>query len=140
VNVNRKNQRGSAAAAIVWCVAGTLVAAAAITYLVGRYRVHASDEVQFTTPYQLVVFTNSVSYFGKLEGFGGPHPVLRDVYYVVTQADPQTKKTNNILVKRGKEWHEPDCMYVNPSQILIVEPVNPESKVAQLIQELHSQK
>jgi hypothetical protein len=72
--VNRKNQRGSAAAAIVWCVAGTLVAAAAITYLVGRYRVHASDEVQFTTPYQLVVFTNSVSYFGKLEGLAARIP------------------------------------------------------------------
>src|SRR5208283_1125522 len=98
--------------------AGTLVAAAAITYLVGQCRVHASDEVQFTTPYQLVVFTNSVSYFGKLEGFGGPHPVLRDVYYVVTQTDPQSKKTNNILVKRGKEWHEPGRMDVNPSQIL----------------------
>jgi hypothetical protein len=63
---------------------------------------------------------------------------LRDVYYVVRQTDPQTKKTNNILVKRGKEWHEPDRMHVNPSQILIVEPVNPDSKVARLIQELHS--
>jgi len=138
--MSRKNQRGIAGVAIIWCVAGTLVAAAAITYLVGQYRVHASDEVQFATPYQLVVFSNSVSYFGKLEGFGGPHPVLRDVYYVVTHTDPQTKQQKNVLVKRGKEWHEPDRMYINPSQILMVEPVSPDSKVAQLIEEMRSQK
>jgi hypothetical protein len=138
--MNKKNQRGIAVVGIVWCVVGTLVATAALTYLLGQYRVHASDELQFTTPYQFVVFTNNVSYFGKLEGFGGPHPVLRDVYYIVTKIDPQTKQPNNILVKRGKESHEPDRMYINPNQILIVEPVNPESKVAQLIQELHAPK
>lgn len=138
--MNRKNQRGSAAVAILWWVVGTLVAAAAITYLVGQYRVQASNEVQFTTPYQFVVFTNSVSYFGKLEGFGGPHPILRDVYYVVTETDPQTKQSRNVLVKRGKEWHEPDRMYINPNDILMVEPVNPDSKVAQLIEQMRSQK
>ncbi|MFZ0336034.1 MAG: hypothetical protein WBG29_16285 [Candidatus Acidiferrales bacterium] len=138
--MNKRNERGNAAVVVAWWVVGTLVAAAAITYLVGQYRVHASDEVQFTTPYQFVVFTNSVSYFGKLEGFGGPHPVLRDVYYVVTETDPQTKQPRSILVKRGKEWHEPDRMYINPNEILIVEPVNPDSKVAQLIEEMRSQK
>ncbi len=58
---------------------------------------------------------------------------LTDVYYVVTQTNPETKQTNNVLVKRGKELHEPDRMYLNPSQLLFVEPVGPNSKVAQLI-------
>ena len=138
--MNKKNERGIAAVAIVWSIAGILVAVAAITYVVGQYRVHASDEIEFATPYQFVVFTNNVSYFGRLEGFGGPHPVLRDVYYIVAKIDPQTKQPNNVLVKRGKEAHEPDRMYINPSQILIVEPVNPDSKVAHLIQQLHSEK
>lgn len=131
-----KNQRGFSVVAAIWSVAGVLVAAAAASYLIGQYRVHASDDVQFTTPYQMVVFTNNAAYFGKLEGFGTSHPVLRDVYYVVSQMDPQTKQPKNVLVKRGSEWHAPDRMYINPNQILMVEPVGPNSKVAQLIEDL----
>jgi len=33
----------------------------------------------------------------------------------------------------GKEMHEPDRMYLNPSQIVFVETVGTNSKVAQLI-------
>jgi hypothetical protein len=60
-----------------------------------------------------------------------------DVYYIVTQTNPETKQNNNVLVKRGKELHGPDRMYVNPNQIVFVEPVGPGSKVAQLIAESH---
>jgi hypothetical protein len=59
--------------------------------------------------------------------------VLTDVYYVVSQTNPETKQVNNVLVKRGKELHEPDRMYLNPNQITFVEPVGANSKVAQLI-------
>jgi len=38
-----------------------------------------------------------------------------------------------VLVKRGKELHGPDRMYINADQIVFVEPVGPDSKVAQLI-------
>jgi hypothetical protein len=43
----------------------------------------------------------------------------------------ESKQVNNVLVRRGKELHEPDRMYLNPTQILFVEPVGPNSKVAQ---------
>ena len=56
-----------------------------------------------------------------------------DVYYIVTQTNPETKQSNNVLVKRGKQLHGPDRMYVNPNQIVFVEPVGSGSKVAQLI-------
>jgi hypothetical protein len=36
-------------------------------------------------------------------------------------------------VKRGKELHAPDRMYLSPNQIVFVEPVGADSKVAQLI-------
>jgi hypothetical protein len=36
-------------------------------------------------------------YFGRLQGC---QPVMTEVYYVVTQTNPETKQTNNILVKR----------------------------------------
>ena len=93
----------------------------------------SSRSIPFSTPYQAVLLSKGSVYFGHLQGYGSPHPVLTDVYYVVTQTNPETKQTNNVLVKRGKELHEPDRMYLNPSQILFVEPVGTNSKVAQLI-------
>ena len=89
--------------------------------------------VAFTTPYQAVVLMNGSAYFGKLEGYGTPTPVLREVYYIVTQTNPETKQNSSVLVKRGKELHEPDRMYLNPAQVLWVEPVGPNSQVAKLI-------
>ena len=89
--------------------------------------------IQFSTPYQAILLTNGSVYFGHLQGYGGRNPVLTDVYYVVSQTNPETKQVNNVLVKRGKELHEPDRMYLNPNQITFVEPVGTSSKVAQLI-------
>ena len=91
------------------------------------------SNVEFDTPYQGVLLTNGSAYFGQLTGYGGPHPVLTHVYYVVSQTNPDTKQVSNILVKRSKELHGPDRMYINPSQIVAVEPVGPHSKVAELI-------
>jgi hypothetical protein len=125
-----RNERGSAAVQMVWVVAGIVVIVAAFL-LVRDARPGAP--VAFTTPYQAVLLTNGTAYFGKLEGYGTPRPVLTEVYYIVSQTNPETKQQSNVLVKRGKELHEPDKMYLNPNQILCVEPVGEKSKVAQLI-------
>jgi len=117
---------------IVWMIAGLLVIAAVGTFLLERSH---SRDTQFPTPYQAVLLSNGSVYFGKLAGYGGPHPVLSEVYYIVSQTNPETKQTSNVLVKRGKELHQPDRMYLTPNQILFVEPVGPSSKVANLIQE-----
>jgi hypothetical protein len=82
-----------------------------------------------------VLLTNGSVYFCHLQGYGDPAPVLTDVYYVVSQTNPETKQVNNVLVKRGKELHGPDRMYLNSNQILFVEPVGVNSKVAQLTAE-----
>ncbi|MGA2811696.1 MAG: hypothetical protein ABSG16_09875, partial [Candidatus Acidiferrum sp.] len=83
--------------------------------------------------FQAILLSNGSVYFGHLQNYGSAHPELVDVYYIVTQTNPDTKQTGNVLVKRGKELHAPDRMYINPSQLLFVEPVGPDSKVAQLI-------
>jgi hypothetical protein len=95
----------------------------------------SSREVGFPTPYQAVLLANGAVYYAKVQGYGTPNPVLTEVYYIVTQTNPTTKQSTNVLVKRGKELHGPDRMYLNPSQIVFVEPVGPGSKVAQLIAE-----
>ncbi len=127
-----ENQRGVGVVQVVWVVAGLLVIVAAGMFIVGRVR---ARDVEFPTPYQAILLSNGSVYFGKLAGYGTPSPVLTEVYYVVSQSDPETKKVSNVLVKRGKELHQPDRMYLNPGQILFVEPVGPSSKVADLIQQ-----
>jgi hypothetical protein len=95
--------------------------------------------VTFTTPYQAVLLSNNSVYYGKLAGFGTPSPVLTDVFYIVSQTNPETKQVTNVLVKRGKELHGPDRMYLTASSIVFVEPVGADSKVAQLISEASKQ-
>jgi len=127
------SQQGSAIVQAIWALAGLAVIIAAFLYM----RTVTPSSVTFTTPYQAVILTNGAAYFGKLQGYGTPRPVLTEVYYIVTQTNPDTKQTNNVLVKRGQELHKPDRMYINPNQILAVEPVGTDSKVAQLIAQAH---
>ena len=132
---SRNSQQGSAIVQVVWALAGLAVIIAAFLYM----RTVTPSSVAFTTPYQAVLLTNGTAYFGKLEGYGTPRPVLNEVYYIVSQTNPDTKQTNNVLVKRGKELHEPDRMYLNPSQIIAVEPVGPNSQIAQQIAKSQAQ-
>ena len=85
--------------------------------------------------YYAILLTNGAVYFGHLEGLGSPFPVLHDVYYVQSAQNPNTKEVSNVLVKRGKEWHGPDRMIIADKSIVFIEPVGPDSKVAQLIAE-----
>ena len=117
---------------VVWILAGILVVAAATYHLVSHVR---ESKFAFTTPYQAVLLVNGSVYFGHLQNYSSRDPILVDVYYVVSQTNPETRQTSNVLVKRGKELHAPDRMYLNPSQILFVEPVGVDSKIAQLIKQ-----
>lgn len=108
--------------------------------LFGWYSVSKNEKaLAMTTPYQAVVLSNGSAYFGKLEGLGSAYPVLREVFYVQSVTNPETKQVSNILVKRGKEWHAPDRMILNASMIVFIEPVTPGSRVAQLISEAKNQ-
>ena len=102
-------------------------------------KTEAAQAVTFSTPYQAVVLINNSVYYGKLSGWGTSNPVLTDVFYIVSKTDPEKKTVSNVLIKRGKELHGPDRMYLNPSQIILVEPVGTDSKVAQLIAEANKQ-
>ena len=100
------------------------------------WNLYRQSSIAMTTPYQAVLLSNGSAYFGKLEGLGTPFPVLKEVFYVQSVTNPETKQVSSILVKRGKEWHSPDRMILNSKTIVLVEPVNPNSRVAQLIAEL----
>src|SRR5580700_7782925 len=119
--------RGTGLVQVVWILAGLLVTVAAGFHIFHTIR---GSSIQFPTPYQAVLLTNGSVYFGHLQDYGRQNPVLTDVFYVVSQTDPETKQVKSSLIKRGKEMHEPDRMYLNPSQIVFVETVGTNSKVA----------
>ncbi len=79
---------------------------------------------------QAVALTNGAVYIGQVAGYESGMTVLRNVYYVHCEVDKDTKAVTNMLVKRGKEWHGPDRMYLNPQHILLIEPVSQNSRVA----------
>lgn len=120
---------------LVWMIAGLVLIAVGIMLIVEHMRGSHNSEVKFSTPYQAVLLTNGSVYFGKLQGYGSSTPELTQVYYVVSQTNPTTKQVTNSLIRRGQELHKPDRMYLNPRQILFVEPVGTDSRVAQLIKE-----
>ncbi len=84
--------------------------------------------------YSAVLLDNNQVYFGKLDEASSAFPVLTDVYYIQSQQNQETKAVTNILVRRGNELHGPDRMFLNARHILFIEPVGPNSKVAQLIE------
>ncbi len=118
--------------AVLWSVVA-LIVGLLIGHMATYHLLHHRGAAEFTTTYQAVLLSNGAVYYGKLSGYGTRFPVLTNVFYIVSNTDPNTKQVTNVLVKRGKELHAPDRMYLNASQIVFIEPVGPESKVAQLI-------
>ena len=101
----------------------------------GRAPLASQSAVVDPNKYYAVLLNNNSVYFGKLEALATDYPVLRDVYYVQSTVNPETKAVTNILVRRGKEWHGPDRMILSQKAIVFVEPVANDSRVAQLIAE-----
>lgn len=111
-----------------------LVIAIALTVLTWQAlrRQHVPDT---GTRFQSVALINGQLFFGRLEPADGDFLALREVFYVQTRQNPETKAVANILVKRGAEPHQPDRMLVSRSQVLLIEPVKADSQIAKLIAE-----
>jgi len=92
------------------------------------------------TEYQAVVLANGQVVFGKAEFLGTEYVLLKDVFYIHSQVNQETKQVSNTLIKKGQELHGAEQMYINTRNILTIEPVAPESRVAKLIKEAQSQK
>ena len=118
---------------------------AVITILLAVLTLHtgaaAPNKIEFHTPYQAVLLNNGLAYFGKVESQDSIFLTLSDVYYIrsgVNQGASSKTPPQNVLVKRGKEWHEPDRMTINLQSIVFIEPVSATSQVAKLIDQSKS--
>lgn len=102
-------------------------------FVLQQYR--ASSVPGYGTQYQAVVLSNNQVYFGKLENVNSQYPVLKDVFYILSKVDSETKQAGNVLVRRGKELHGPEFMILNRQNILMIEPVKDDSQLARMIAE-----
>jgi spore coat polysaccharide biosynthesis predicted glycosyltransferase SpsG len=103
----------------------------------------SDQQIKIDTEYKAVFLDNGQVFFGKVEETGPSYLMLKDVFYVqseVVQQDRDKREVRNILIKRGSEWHGPDLMYIITRHVVVIEPVSPSSRVAQLIKEAKAQK
>jgi len=122
---------------LIALVAGLIVGGGAAWWGASRNR---SAEPRFDVPFQAVLLDTGLVYFGKISGLNTPYPVLRDVYYIQSATNPETKQTSNVLIRRGNEFHSPEYTVLEARHIVMVEPVGKNSKVAQLIAEQENKK
>jgi hypothetical protein len=90
------------------------------------------------TEYQATLMSGGLAYYGKVEKIGNNFIEMTDVYYVQNQQNPETKEIRGILVKRGKEWHGPDRLYLNMAHVIMIEPVAADSQIGQMIKGLRT--
>jgi small nuclear ribonucleoprotein (snRNP)-like protein len=121
--------------ALAWLatLTGFVIAAALCVMAWQGMRSHAVP--QLTTPYQAVALTNGQVFFGRIDSLDGNYTVLRDVFYIQSRQNPDSKEVANVLIKRGAEAHTPDRMVINRQQVLLIEPVGTDSRIAKLIAE-----
>jgi hypothetical protein len=74
--------------------------------------------------------------YGRLEGLGSPFPVLREVYVAKSGLNLGRNVAVNAMGKRSYEIHKPAYTVINARHIRMVEPVAPDSEVANSIMEL----
>ena len=117
-------------------IAGLVLGGLAGWYLASQ----RADEPRFSAPFQTILLDSGQVYYGKITGLGTPYPTIRDVYYIQSTTNPETKQVSNVLIRRGNEWHGPEFTVVNARHIVMIEPVGANSKVAQLIAEQEKEK
>jgi hypothetical protein len=88
----------------------------------------------FKTEYQAVLLGDGQVYYGRVDKIEKDFLVLSDVYYL--QKNPASGDAQPIMLKRGKEPHGPEISYINTKYIVMVEPVKPDSPVANAIYEI----
>lgn len=113
----------------------SLLLGCGIGLIAGRILWRHASLPAITGSYQAVLLDDNQVFYGKISGLDSELPVLSEVFYIKSGTDPQTKEVKNVLVKRGKELHGPDRMYINPRHIILIEPVGADSQVAKLINE-----
>jgi hypothetical protein len=84
------------------------------------------------------VLVNGDVFYGRIDHLGSDHPVLRDVFMVRTELDPETKQPRYVLLRRKDGISGADHMIFPVTAIAFVEPVLPDSTIGRLIEQAGS--
>ncbi|MEQ8152156.1 MAG: hypothetical protein ABRQ32_04570, partial [Smithellaceae bacterium] len=87
-----------------------------------------SAKIEFNTNYQALLLSNNNAYFGRIENMDSQFITLTDIFYIQTKPTDDPKLVNNVLIKRGKEIHKPDKMYISREHVIAIEPVANDSQ------------
>jgi hypothetical protein len=74
----------------------------------------------FKTEYQGVLLTGGMAFFGKIKTVAPQFIEMTDVYYIKSSQNIETKQIENKMVKRGKELHGPETMYITRQNIIML--------------------
>jgi len=99
-----------------------------------------SAHPKFQSEYQAILLTTGQVFFGKVEFLGEEYVQVKNVFYIRSLVNQQTKEVSNTLIKKGNELHGADRMFINTRHIIMMEPVSPESQLGKKIKEQESQK
>lgn len=95
----------------------------------------ASASLATKTGYYAFFLNNNLIVYGTSDNITASHVLVRNVFYVRTNVNPETKAVSSDIIKRGSEWHAPTEMLINADQIILIEPVGVDSRVHHLIKE-----
>lgn len=86
--------------------------------------------------YYGVFLSNGQAYFGNIAKEDEHQLVLKNIFYVQKNADSGQSAGDVTLLKLGNELHGPeDMMEINKAQIMFIEQLKPDGKVAKAIQD-----
>ncbi|MGB1111442.1 MAG: hypothetical protein ACPG4N_13860 [Gammaproteobacteria bacterium] len=88
------------------------------------------------TGFHAVVLSNGQTLFGRLNGLNRAYPELTDVHLIQRLTDPNSGAVRNVLVRRSGGLHGPVRTKINAANIVIVEPVHPNSRLAGLLEDM----
>lgn len=83
-----------------------------------------------------VVLSNGQTFYGHLGDLGSPYPEMTDVFLIQHIVDPKSGQSRNVLVRRRGSLHAPALTRINANNIVVIEPVHPQSKMASLLKQM----
>ena len=86
------------------------------------------------TEYQAVFLSSGHVLFGKIDKYTPNYVLLTDVYQAQSRATGD-KEVTNFIVGRAQQYHTPNMTWIQPSSIVMIEPVAVDSKAAKMIKE-----
>ena len=92
------------------------------------------DEIKMKTEYQVLTLDNGSVFFGKIGEVKSHYLLLKDVHFAQQQVSEDKKEVKIKIIRRSDDLNNPDYMQINTRHIVLIEPLNPASKLGKLIQ------